>query len=89
MAASSIHCIFTGPRGHLEKVLKITGGHRNGRQLDSLHFYMAPWPPRRNAKNNHDIPRVSFAKVLKIQGCFEEARQLDSLHICGVSWPRG
>ena len=31
IAASSIDCIFTGPRGHLEKVLKIRGGHRNGR----------------------------------------------------------
>ena len=39
MAASSIHCIFTVSRDHLEKVMKISRGHRNGRQLDSLHFY--------------------------------------------------
>ena len=31
MAASSIHCIFTVSRAHLEKVMKIKGGHRNGR----------------------------------------------------------
>ena len=42
MAASSIHCIFAVSRDHLEKVLKITGGHENDRQLDSLHFYGVP-----------------------------------------------
>ena len=46
MAASSIDCIFTGSRGYLEKVLKIRGGHRNGRQLESLYFYRVTWPPR-------------------------------------------
>ena len=42
IAASLIHCIFIGPRGHLEKVMKIRGGHRNRHQLDSLHFYRVP-----------------------------------------------
>ena len=42
MAASSIHCIFIVSRDHLEKVLKIRGGHENDRQLDSLHFYGVP-----------------------------------------------
>ena len=42
MAARSIHCIFTVSRDHLEKVLKITGGHENDRQLESLHFYGVP-----------------------------------------------
>ena len=61
MAASSIHCIFTGFRGHLAqdakntnelprvsfaKVLKIRGCYEEGRQLESLHFYRVPWPPR-------------------------------------------
>ena len=53
MAASSIHCIFTGSRDHLDesakntnelprvsfaKVLKIRGCYEEGRQLESLHF---------------------------------------------------
>ena len=42
IAAISIHCIFTVPRDHLEKVMKIRGGHENDRQLDSLHFYGVP-----------------------------------------------
>ena len=42
MAASSIHFIFTVSRDHLEKVLKISGGHEKDRQLDSLHFYGVP-----------------------------------------------
>ena len=42
IAASTIHFIFTVSRYHLEKVLKITGGHENDRQLDSPHFYGAP-----------------------------------------------
>ena len=46
MAASSIHWIFTVPRDHLEKVLKIRGGHENDRQLDSLHIDGVPWPRR-------------------------------------------
>ena len=42
MAASSIHCISTVPRGHLKEVMKISRGHRKGRKLDSQHFYSAP-----------------------------------------------
>ena len=37
-----IHCIFIVSRDHLEKVMKIRGGHENDRQLDSLHFYGVP-----------------------------------------------
>ena len=40
-----------------------------------------------SAKNNIELPRVSFAKVLKIRGCYEEGRQLDSLHFYRVPWP--
>ena len=65
MAASSIHCIFKGSRDHLDecakntnelprvsfaKVLKIRGGYEEGRQLESLHFYQVPCPPRVRAK---------------------------------------
>ena len=57
MAASSIHCIFTVPRDHIDegpkntnelprvsfaKILEIRGRHEDGRQLESLHFYRAP-----------------------------------------------
>ena len=50
MADSKIPCISTGPRGHLEQVLKIRGCYEEGRQLESLHFYRVPWPPRVRAK---------------------------------------
>ena len=59
MAASSIHCIFTGSRDHLDE----------------------------SAKNNSELPKVSFAKALKIRGCYEEGRQLESLHFYRVPWP--
>ena len=39
------------------------------------------------AKNNNELPRVSFANVLKIRGCYEEGRQLISLHFYRVPWP--
>ena len=81
MAASSIHCIFTGPRGHLDqdakntykrprvsfaKVLKSRGCYEEGRKLDSLHFYGVPWPPRWQ-------PKRSQKKASKLRGFFEEA----------------
>ena len=65
MAAKQTHCIFTGPRGHLDesaknnndipmvssaKVLKIRGCYEECRQLKSLQFYRVPWPPRVRAK---------------------------------------
>ena len=65
MAASSIHYIFTGSRDHLDesakntnelprvsfaKVLKIRGCHEDGRQLESLHIYSAPWARRWDEK---------------------------------------
>ena len=34
----------------------------------------------KSAKNNNELPKVSFAKVLKIRGCHEEGRQLISMH---------
>ena len=79
MAASSIHCIFTGSRGHLDqdakntnelpkvsfaKVLKIRGCYEEGRQLESLHFYRGPWPPRVRAKR---APK----KASKLRSFFE------------------
>ena len=72
MAASSNPCIFTGSRGHLDesaknnielprvsfaKVLKIRGCYEEGGQLDSLHFYRVPWPPRVRAKR---APKKGF-----------------------------
>ena len=53
MAASSIHCIFTVSRDHLDegpknthelprvsfaKIMEIRGCHEDGHQLESLHF---------------------------------------------------
>ena len=57
MAASSIQCIFTLPRDHIDEgpknthelprvsfanISKIIGCYENGRQLESLHFYSVP-----------------------------------------------
>ena len=38
MAAILIHYIFTLSRDHFEKVMEISRGQRNGRQLDSLQL---------------------------------------------------
>ena len=61
MAASSIHCIFTVSRDHIDEgpqntnelprvsfanILKSKACHEVGRQLDPLHTYSAPWPLR-------------------------------------------
>ena len=79
MAASSIHCIFTGSRDHLDesakntnelprvsfaKVLKIRGCYEEGRQLISLHFYKVPWPPRVRGKRAQQ-------KASKLRSFFE------------------
>ena len=32
--------------GLFPKVLEIKGCHEDGRELESLHFYSVPWPPR-------------------------------------------
>ena len=84
MAASLIHCIFTVSRDHFEKVMKISRGHRNGRQLDSLHFYSVPWPLDEGPKNTNELPRVCFPKALKIRGGHQDGCQLDSLHFYSV-----
>ena len=80
MAASSNPCIFTGSRGHLDqdaqntfelprvsfaKVLKIRGCYEEGHQLESLHFYRVPCPPRVRAKR---APKKGF----KLRSFFEE-----------------
>ena len=38
------------PRVCFPKILKISGCYEDGRQLESLHFYRVPWPPRLEAK---------------------------------------
>ena len=54
-AVSTIHCIFTVSRDHVEKCRKVLelsfakslrsrGCFEEARQLDSLHIYGAPWP---------------------------------------------
>jgi len=67
MAASSIDCISTGSRGHLEKVMKIRGGHRNGRHLDSLHFYRVPWPSRWESTKHQRASEGLFRKSFENQ----------------------
>ena len=65
MAASLIHYISTGCRDHLEKVMKIEEGHRNGCQLDSLHFYRVPWP-----EYHKDFKLVSDARGGEFKASF-------------------
>ena len=70
--------------GPQEKVLQIRGGHQDGHQLESLHFYGAPWPHRRGEK--------SFKKVVvELTTFFKKAvwkihvdRRLESLHFSKV-----
>ena len=99
MAASSIHCIFTRSRAHLDEstkntnelprvsfanVLKIRGCYEEGRQLESLHFYRVPWPPRVRAKRAEKKAsklRSFFETVVwsfeVARGCPVEGRQPD------------
>ena len=39
-------------QGPQENVLQIRGGHEDGHQLESLHFYGVPWPHRRGLKSS-------------------------------------
>ena len=82
-AASSIRCIFTVSRGHVEKVLKIRNGHPN----IFTAYLRCPVTTSKSAEKylSRKVLELTFAKSLKSRGCFEEARQLDSLHIYGVS----
>ena len=70
-------------QGPEEKVLQIRGGHQDGHQLESLHFYGVPWPHRRGLKSSKKRPLklTSFFKkaVCKIQ----MDRRLESLHFKG------
>ena len=99
MAASSIHCIFTGSRDHLDesakntnelprvsfaKILKIRGCYEEGRQLESLHFYRVPWPPRvraERAQKKASKLRSFFEKAVfrfeVVRGCPVDGRQPD------------
>ena len=70
-------------QGPLEKVWGIRGGHEDGHQLESLHFYGVPWPHRRGLKS-------SKKKAVKLTSFFKKAvckilidRRLESLHFKG------
>ena len=54
-------------QGPQEKVLHIEGGHQNGRELDSLHFYRAPWPPRSERQKHQRASEGLFRKSLENQ----------------------
>ena len=43
-------------QGPQEKVLQIRGGHEDGHQRESLHFYGVPWPHRRGLKSSQKKP---------------------------------
>ena len=99
MAASSIHCIFTGSRDHLDEsakntnelprvsfahVLKIRGCYEEGRQLESLHFLMVPWPPPVRAERApqkafklRSFFETVFGSFEVARGCPVEGRQPD------------
>ena len=47
--------------------MKIRGGHENGRQLDSLHFYRVPWPPRSGRQKHLRASEGLFRKSLENQ----------------------
>ena len=72
-------------QGPQEKVLQIRGGHQYGHQLDSLHIYSVPWPPRCRQKR-------SQKKASKLNTFFKKSvskikmdRRLESLHFKGRS----
>ena len=65
------------------KSLQIRGGHEDGHQLESLHFYGVPWPHRRGLKSSKKV-------VVKLPTFFKKAvckiqidRRLESLHFKG------
>ena len=41
----------------------------NGRQLDSLHFYRAPWPPRKSFENQSGPPKWPPARIPAFLRC--------------------
>ena len=47
--------------------MKIRGGHENGRQLDSLHFYRVPWPPRSGRQKHLRASEGLFRKSFENQ----------------------
>ena len=55
------------PKRPQEKVLKIRGGHENGRKLDSLHFYKVPWPPRSGRQKHLRPSECLFRKSFENQ----------------------
>ena len=71
------------PRRPPKEVLKIPGGHQDGHQLESLHFYGVPWPHPGGQKSSQKgvVKLTTFFKkaVCKI----EVDRRLESLHLEG------
>ena len=73
------------PKRPQEKVLKIRGGHQDGRKLDSLHFSRGPWPPREGLKKHtqkkgYKLGTFFFKAVFKI----EVDRRLQPLYFKGA-----
>ena len=99
MAASSIHCIFTVSRGHLDKgppkhqraseglFLKAEGATKMAASSIPCISTVSREHLAENRKNTYERPKVFFAELLKSRGRPEEGRKLDSLHFYGVPWP--
>ena len=62
-------------QGPQEKVLQFRGGHQDGHQLESLHFYGVPWPhPRGQKSSKKKAVKLTtfFKKVLNLEAFFGE-----------------
>ena len=71
-------------QGPLENVLQIRGGHEDGHQLESLHFYGVPWPHRRGLKSSKKVVVKLTAFFLKAVCKIQIDRRLESLHFKGA-----
>ena len=70
-------------QGPQEKVLQIRGGHQDGHQLESLHFYSVPWPHRRGLKSSKKKPLKLTSFFKKAVSKIQIDRRLESLHFKG------
>ena len=74
-----------GPPRPPKQFEQIRGGHQDGHQLESLHFYGVPWPRRRGQKSSKkDVVKLTtFSKKAFCK--IHVDRRLESLHFKGRS----
>ena len=77
-ARRSVHGTFSASwrllgcsQGPQEKVLKIRGGHQDGHQLESLHFYGVPWPHPRGQKGFKKVVVKLTTFLQKKKSCLQ------------------